>query len=190
MKLRVAVGMRRALLGLAVGLQAEPQHAQVLRHRLMADAMAGLAQRSGQRPHALGRPQQRRLRVPARLIGDKLLQRAEQLRIALGQRLAAPARPTHPPAREMLAITHLTHPTGNRHRRQASRTDHCRLTARTMRERLRASPQTPLTLVELASHRPVTLPDRMLIDHEPGVLHNQPDSSALFIDASLGPVDQ
>jgi hypothetical protein len=41
-----------------------------------------------------------------------------------------------------------------------------------MRDRLRARPQTPLALIELTRQRAIALPNRMLIDHATGVLHN------------------
>jgi hypothetical protein len=72
-KLRAAIGMRRALGHLAVGLQVVPQRAQQLGDRLMTDPVALLAQRTGERAHALGRPQQRRLGIPTRLVCDERL---------------------------------------------------------------------------------------------------------------------
>lgn len=57
---------------------------------------------------------------------------------------------------------------------------HSRLTATTMRQRLRPRPQPTLALIELASQRPVALPDRTLIDHPPELLHNPHTSSHII----------
>ena len=70
----------------------------------MADRMALLTQRGRQRAHALGRPTQRRLGVPAGLIGDQRLQICHQRRIGLAQRPAAALREQgHPVSHETVA---------------------------------------------------------------------------------------
>ena len=176
-KLGVAVGMRGALLRLAVGLQAVAQPAQQLRDGREMHLVTHSAQRDRELTHTLRRPQQRRLRVTARISLHQRLQIRKQRRIALGQRLATSTRPTHPPHRQPLTRLKLPDPLTDRvlmnPRRPRRRLD----PAPPIRPRLRRRPQPPLTLIELASQRPEPLPNRRLVDHTPVVLHNQPNSS-------------
>ena len=65
LELRVAIGVMRASLGLAVGLQAEPQTPQQPSDRLLARAETTLGQRTGQIALATANPQQCRLGVAA-----------------------------------------------------------------------------------------------------------------------------
>jgi len=95
--------MRGALLGLAVGLHAVVQRAQVLGDRGEVDLVALLTQRPGEMPDALGGPQQRRLGVATSLVCDEPLEVGEQVRVDLGKRLAAAAGRTHPALLDRLA---------------------------------------------------------------------------------------
>ena len=139
--------------------------------------VAQLTQRSRELTHPLRRPQQRQLRIPARISLHQRLQIRQQRRIALGQRLATGTRPTHPPRRQPLTRLKLPDPLTDRvlmnPRRPRRRLDPTPPT----RPRLRRRPQPPLTLIQLASQRPEPLANRRLVDHTPTVLHNQPNSS-------------
>src|SRR5450631_2046845 len=83
-ELRIAVGVIRTLLGLAIALQAVVQVVQNLRHFHVADRMILLAQFSGNGARALTYPAQCRLRVPARLLIDQRFERLHRKRQARG----------------------------------------------------------------------------------------------------------
>lgn len=94
-KLRIAIGMIRTFLGLAIALQAIVQAMKNLRNLHMADRMFLLAQFFGDGPRALANPAQRGLRIPARLLVDQCFQRLHQTRIGLRDRFAASTGAPH-----------------------------------------------------------------------------------------------
>jgi hypothetical protein len=169
--------MRGALQRLAVGLQAVAQAAQQLGDRLVTDLVALLAQRPGERPHALGRPQQRRLRIPARLVGDHCLEILDQSQVGLGELRTACPRPTHPARPGRVARADLSHPSRDRRRRHPRRPRDRGQAPATMRQRLRAGPTPTTSLVQLAHHRPIPITYRALIDHATVVLRDPADTS-------------
>ena len=88
--------MRRAFLGLAIGLQAVPQGREQVGHRLALHGVSLPAQRCCQLPHTHTGPAQGGLRVAAAGGLNQGLQRCHEGRIALRQRLAACTTATHP----------------------------------------------------------------------------------------------
>jgi hypothetical protein len=120
-------------------------------------------------------------RRPQLVITNEPLKIRKERRVALDQRLGTTTARTNPARLDRFSSTRLTHPTTNRPLVQAGRTNHRRLTTTPMRKRLRPSPQPPLTLVQITSQRPVTLPDRTLIDHTQRVLHNPQNSLTYYL---------
>jgi len=168
LKLRVAVWMLAALADLGVGLQAVAQPAQQPRDRLVRDAMAERAQRVGELAHALGRPAQRLLGIAAAIRVDQSLQIADQRRVGLGQRPAAPAATPDPARLKRVTALKLRQPGADRVLRDPRRARNRRDPATAVRARLRRRLQTTATLVKLARQRPIALPDRVLVDHPSG----------------------
>ena len=166
-ELRVTVGVLPALPRLDVRLQAVPQPAQKLRDRREVRLVAQLAQPVGEMPDALGRPAQKRLRIPAAISFDQPLEIHNQRRIRLGQPLAPTTRPPHPPRREPLPRLKLIDPLPDRRHRDPGRARRRRDPTPTSRTRLTRRPQPPLPLVQLTRQRPELLPDRNLIRHTP-----------------------
>jgi len=107
LELRVAIGVVRALTGLAVGLQAEPQTPQQPSDQLLACAETALGQRTGQITLAPADPQQRRLGVTANGRLHQLSQRIEQPRFSLGLGPATTARATGAAGELVLAVSQL-----------------------------------------------------------------------------------
>src|SRR5512132_2912841 len=129
------------------------------------DLVPELAQAPSELADALGRPQQRPLRIAARLAVDQPLEIVKQRRIALGAPLGAGTRLAHAARRQLLrgvklaqaaADRVLSHPAGPRDRGDPTTP---------MRTRLSRRPDPPLTLVKRPGHRPEPLTDRALIDH-------------------------
>ena len=82
-KLRIAIRVICAFLGLAIALQAVVQVMKNLRDLHVADRMLLLAQFLGDGPRAFANPAQRRLRVSARLLINQPFERLHQTRIGL-----------------------------------------------------------------------------------------------------------
>jgi len=177
-KLRVAVGMRRALTRLAVGLQAIPVGLQQSQHRAVDDLMAHRAQRLGELRAALGRPPQRRLRTTARDRIHKPIKILPELRLTLQNRNLPCSETAHTARRKNLAAIEILQPAQHGGLRDPRRPNHRRDPAMTRRPRLRRSPQPPTALIQhaLRVQQPVPLTDRTLINHDPPVLHNTPNS--------------
>jgi hypothetical protein len=103
-ELRIAVGMLRALAGLAVGLTAVFQRAQQLANHLLADFEALSAQRRGKVTLTAADPAQRRLRIAAGCPLDQLLERFQKARLTINRTLASTSRPPDT-IRRLLAAT-------------------------------------------------------------------------------------
>jgi hypothetical protein len=84
--------MRRSLQGLAVALQAIASRIQQLRHGPCTDRVPLLRQLLREMTRALAGPSQRRLRIAPRQRGYQTIQLLTQLRVRLGQTLAATTR--------------------------------------------------------------------------------------------------
>src|SRR5664279_3684328 len=95
-ELPVAVRVLLALDGLGVALQAVAQAVQQLAHAHVADRMPVAGQGIGEVPRRLGRPPQRRHRVPSRDRVDQSLQRCRQPGVGFGQGLAPAPGPADP----------------------------------------------------------------------------------------------
>ena len=80
-KLRVAVGVVRALLGLAIALQAIVQIVKNLRDLHMTNTVFVPAKFLGNRPRTLAYPSQGRLRIASRLTLNHLFQCLHQPRV-------------------------------------------------------------------------------------------------------------
>ena len=166
-ELRVTVRVLPALPRLEVRLQAVPQPAQKLRDRRVVRLVAELAQSVGEMPDALGRPAQKRPRIPPAISFDQPLEIQNQRRIRFGQPLASTTRPPHPPRREPLAPLKLIDPLPDRRHRYPGRARRRCNPTPTSRTRLTGRPQPPLPLVQLTRQRPELIPDRNLIRHTP-----------------------
>ena len=93
---------------LGIGLQAEPGPAQQPSRRRSRHRTPLPGQLGGQVPQRLGRPPQRRLRIPPLIRLNQRQQRRHQPRIQLPRALAAPAPPPGPAIRErILALLQL-----------------------------------------------------------------------------------
>src|SRR5450755_618925 len=128
---------------------------------------------SGEHPHALGRPQQHPHRIATTVLGDEPLQRHNQTRIVLGDRLATAPASTHPPILEPLTRVDLPDPLADRVLRDPARPRDRRDPPTTQQPRLRRRPKPPRPLVQLRRQRPEPLTDQPLIDHTPGVLRHR-----------------
>ena len=95
-ELGVPVRLLPALGDLGVPLQAVALGLQQPRHRRRRAPVPGRGQRVRQVPGRQARPAQRRLRIPPRLRLDQRHQRRTQLRVGVGQLLAAAARRPRP----------------------------------------------------------------------------------------------
>src|SRR6266508_4658217 len=177
--------MGGALPALAVRLQRIARPAPQLRARRVVHAVAHQAQRLGKVPNALGGPAQQRLRVTTTVPIDQPLDVSKQGRVDLGQRLATPARSTHPPRIEPRARLKLGDPLADRVHRDPCRPCRCRDPATPRRARLRRRPQPTLALAQLTRQRPELLSDRILVDHTPKFYSRSPAPPELFINNSL-----
>jgi hypothetical protein len=181
LKLRVTVGVPGALAGLDVGLQAVAQQPQQLGDRREMHAVALLAQRRGEMPHAPRRPDQQRLRIAAAASFDQPLEILQQRRVDIGQRVASASTPTHAARLQTLARLKLGDPLTDRRHRDPRRSRRRSNPAAASRARLTGRPQPPLTLIELARQRPELHADRDLINHAPSFDTENPTPATLFI---------
>lgn len=95
-ELGIAVGMLRAFEGLGIGLQAETLLDEELAYRRRRDPVTLPGQLLSQMPQRLGRPPQRRHRIPAFVRLDQRQQRRHQPRILRSGALATPTPAAHP----------------------------------------------------------------------------------------------
>jgi methylmalonyl-CoA mutase cobalamin-binding domain/chain len=158
-ELGVPVDVLAALGDLGVGLQAEPQPAKHPRHRPVRHPMPAGGQRLGQVAGRLGRPHQRRLRIPPRL---RVHQPSTPARAPdhFRWRLAAPARRPHP-ARGLGAALQLPHPLGDRVGMYPGRRGHHRDPATAQLGRLGGQHQPPLPLVQMRTQHRVLARHRL-----------------------------
>jgi hypothetical protein len=112
LELRIAVGMIRAFLSLPVALEAVVHRTQELRDLLMTDRMVLAGEFRRERPRALARPAQGRLRVASRQRLHQGLQRSRQLGVAHQERVASPAGPPDPSSRDRV-LPQFTDPLGD-----------------------------------------------------------------------------
>ena len=96
LELGIAVGMMRALVGLAVGLTAVTQHRQVFAHAVGTDIVAHLVERRRQLLVALGYPLQGADRIAQRYRLDEAPQIIKERRIVARERPPAATCTTHP----------------------------------------------------------------------------------------------
>ena len=123
-KLRVAIGVIRSLLGLAVTLQAIVQVMKNLCHLHVADGMLLLTQFLGNGPRTFANPAQRRLWVSARLLINQPFERLHQTRIGLGDRFAARSGTTDTADQRLAPCLDFANPFADRLTRQATRAPH------------------------------------------------------------------
>jgi len=151
-ELGVPVRVLFALQGLGIRLQTEAGPAQEVSDGVGAHAVALPGQRRGQRTGGLGRPPQRRHRVPPLLRLHQGQQRRQQSRVQISGTLAPAAGPAHSQQR-FLATFQLPHALGDRHHPRPGRPGHQPDPAVADRPRLRAHHQPALTLVQVRKHR-------------------------------------
>jgi hypothetical protein len=150
-ELCIPVRVLRALQDLDVALQRETLGVQQVRHGARRHRPTGSGQLRGQVTGRLGRPAQRRHRIPPHVRLDQLQQRHHQPGIDIGQPRTAPAGPTHPATRLGTARQlgspgrHQIHTDPRRPRHQAD-------PAVTQRPRLSAQHQPTLPLVQMRPH--------------------------------------
>ena len=151
-ELGVAVGVPGPLQRLDVALQAEALLLQQRRHRRRRHRVPGRGQRRGQVAGRLGRPPQRRLRIPPRLRVHQRQQRVLQPRVSAGDPLAAAAG-TARAAQRLAAALQLGHAPRHRHRADVRRGRHHLDPAVAQNPRLRAHHQPPLPLIQVREQR-------------------------------------
>jgi hypothetical protein len=151
-ELGVTVGVPGTLQRLGVALQAEALLFQQRRHRRRRHRVTGRGQRRGQVAGRLGRPPQRRLRVPARLGVHQRQQRVLQPRVGVGDPLAAAPGTARAPQR-LAAALQLGHAPRHRHRADVRRGRHHLDPAVAQNPRLGAHHQPPLPLVQVREQR-------------------------------------
>ena len=158
-ELGIAVRMPPPLGHLRVGLGGKPLPAQQPPDRLRAAPVPGRGQLTRELLHALGRPQQRRSRIPPGGILHQVQQRRHQPGISPGQRLAR-ARPADPAFRRDLPGLQLRRPIRDRLPRRPGHLGH------------RADPAVP----GRPRHHPQRQPPGLLIQHRQQQLQLRPDT--------------
>ena len=147
--------------------------------------MTLLAQTTSEMTHALGRPQQQRLRVPATVALHEPLTIDEQLRIGLGQRLAPATRLADAARPDRLAGLKLINALADRvdghPRRPRRRSD----PAAARRSCLPSGPQPPLALIELARQRTELRADHKLVNHTPEIRRHEPPTCWVIYEQAL-----
>ena len=151
-ELGITVGVPGPLQRLDVALQAEALLLQQRRHRRRRHLVPGRGQRSGQVAGRLGRPPQRRLRIPPRLRVHQRQQRVLQPRVSAGDPLAAAAG-TARAAQRLAAALQLGHAPRHRHRADIRRGRHHLDPAVAQNPRLGAHHQPPLPLIQMREQR-------------------------------------
>jgi hypothetical protein len=185
LKLRVAVGMRGALLGLDVGLQAEPHGAQQIADHRAVRAMPALKQRICEVTHAAADPQQRRLGISARGVLHQRAQIVEQLGVLDDLGGATATRPTDPIAALQLLIIQIGDTGSDRLVRQPGHAVHRLDPAATDRACLGCRPDPSQPLVEKRCQRREACLKRGFVDHTSGFQQGDiipPSPGTLFAD--------
>jgi hypothetical protein len=160
-ELGVAVRVPRPLGHLGVGLRGEPQLAQQPPRGLRAARVPLGGQLIRQVPRALGRPQQRRLRIPPAGVLHQGQQRRHQARVGLGELLAARARPAHPPGRGHLPRGQFRRAVRHRLPRRPGHLGHRADPAVPGRPGHRAQRQTPGLFIQLRQQQLQLRPDTL-----------------------------
>ena len=165
LELRVAIGMLRAFVRLAIVLAREAELHQLLAHRVGADRMAHLRQRRGELVHALRHPDQRAHGIAERRRLDEALQARARGRIALA---ATALRP--PPLRRTCpfgsgAAVEIVLAAIDRRAGEPGDPRHDRETAPAGRLHLGRREQAPPALVELRADRLPAIANGIFVDH-------------------------
>ena len=153
-ELGIPVRVLPALGDLGVALQAVAPGLQQPRHRRRRAPVPGRGQRVRQVPGRQARPAQRRLRIPPRLRLDQRHQRRTQLRVGVGQLLAAAARRPRPRLRRPGCLPRAP---GHRGRMSARHAGHRLDSAAAQPGRLRPQQQPPLSLIQVRPQRLIQL---------------------------------
>ena len=163
LELRVAIGMVRALLGLAVDLAAIAELFQQIRNACLGNLVSHLAQNGSKFGVAFRNPEQGAHRIADR---GRLQQRAQVIkkrRILSRQRQTPAPSATDPPGhrrRIQLVQTAL-----DRAARDAGRPRNCGDAANTRRARLNGGKQPASALIKARAQRFKTKPNRYFVNH-------------------------
>ena len=164
-ELGIAIGMTCPFARLAVGLQAVVERPQQCGDRVVADAMAECPQPVGKLAQALGRPQQRRLRIAARHRLNQLAQVLEQAWVRDRERLAAATWPANTPSFWHNCAAQIGQASSNRAARNPGDARHRAHSAVPGRLRLGRRQTPSALLVKHRFQRLVAQPNRRFIDH-------------------------
>src|SRR6185295_11566237 len=159
-ELRIAVGMLRALAGLAVGLTAVVQRAQQQADQLLAHREALLVQRRDDVALAAADPAQRRLRIAADRALDQLFERRQQVRLKFDRALAATAWSPNTLAQFNATSLQLGDPAIDRAARNPRRRKNCRHPATAQPQRLVGRKQPTSPLIKKTSNPKIAAPKR------------------------------
>jgi hypothetical protein len=166
LELRIAVGMLRALAGLAVGLTAIVQLAQQHADQLLAHLEALLAQHRGDVALAPTDPAQRRLRIASDRALDQPFERRQKTRLTFNGSLAATATPSDTRAQLIAPSLQFRNATIDR----APRDPRCRRNRRhpatAQFQRLVRRKQSTSPFVQKSSDPAVPDPKRCQINHK------------------------
>jgi hypothetical protein len=182
-KLRVAIRMVAALLGLSVALKAVPHGAQELRNLLMAERVPLCRQLGGQRPSALARPAQWGLGIAARQRLHQVLKSIWKTGVRFLERSAPPAGMSNP-TRLQGRLVQFPDPLGNRHARQATRTADARYATAAHLACLAGRHHPTSTFVEVRPDQRELLGQSPCPDHGPNCASSADAVHMLFTDAS------
>ena len=164
-ELGVAVGVARALAGLAVGLQAEAEPAQQSADQLLAGGEAALGQRASEVALALADPQQGGLGIATDGRLHQLAQSLQQAGLRLHRRLASTAGATDTTAEVVPPEAQFGQAAADGAPRDTGRRRHCRYAAAACRPRLARREQAPPPFVQEWRHRLEACSDARDIDH-------------------------
>src|SRR5215208_6829287 len=164
-ELGVAVGVARALAGLAVGLQAEAEPAQQSADQLLAGGEAALGQRASEVALALADPQQGGLGIATDSRLHQLAQSLQQAGLRLHRRLASTARAADAAAEVVPREAQFGQAAADGAPRDTGRRSHCRHAAAARRPRLAGREQTPPPFVQERRQRLEACPDARDINH-------------------------
>src|SRR6476646_378594 len=164
LELRVAIGMARAFVGLAIVLTREAELDELLLHRVGADRMAHLAQSLGELVHALRHPDQRAHGIAQRRRFDKASQRRNEPRVLLSHSLATGAAAANPTLRQGFAGEIVLAAVDGGARKPRDARDN-RERPPTGRPHLAGREQAPPSLVEFRADRFPPGANRIFVDH-------------------------
>src|SRR5215213_3351555 len=164
-ELGVAVGVARALAGLAVGLQAEAEPAQQSADQLLAGGETALGQRASEVALAFADPQQGGLGIAADGRLHQLAQSLQQARLRLHRRLASTARAADATAEVVPPEAQFGQAAADGAARDTGRRSHCRYAPAACRPRLAGREQTPPPFVQERRQRLEACPDARDINH-------------------------